>query len=55
MTILEKLHELLANDDIAGEIDSSDGTETLRIAPDRMGPDNDGVVVMEICQSTDRR
>lgn len=50
MTILEKLHELLANDDIAGEIDSSDGTETLRIAPDRMGPDNDGVVVMEICR-----
>ena len=50
MTILEKLHELLANVDIAGEIDSSDGTETLRIAPDRMGPDNDSVVVMEICR-----
>ena len=50
MTILERLYESLANDDIAGEIDSSDGTETLRIAPDRMGPDSDGVVVMEICR-----
>ena len=50
MTILEKLLEFLADDGIAGEIDSSDGTETLRIAPDRMGPDNDGVVVMEICR-----
>ena len=50
MTILEKLHELLANDDIAGEIDSSDGTETLRIAPDRMGPDNDSEIGRASCR-----
>lgn len=50
MTALEKLLESFQNDDIAGEIDSSDGTETLRIAPDQMGPDGDGIVVMEICR-----
>lgn len=50
MTILEKLLESFQNDNIAGEIDSSDGTETLRIAPDQMGPDGDGIVVMEICR-----
>lgn len=50
MTVLEKLLESFQNDNIAGEIDSSDGTETLRIAPDQMGPDSDGIVVMEICR-----
>lgn len=32
------------------EIDDSDGTDTLRIAIDTMGEDDDGVVIMEVCK-----
>lgn len=50
MTILERLLEIFRDDGIDGEIDSSDGTETLRMIADQLGPDRDSAVVMEICR-----
>ncbi len=47
--VFEELEEMIKNMGVEAEIDSSDGTDTLRIIPDNIGPDEDGTVVMEVC------
>lgn len=48
--ILETLAEKIKTEGVETFVDDSDGTDTLRIAPDTIGPDDDGVIVMEICR-----
>lgn len=51
---MQELFELIADrmkkEGVDTQIDNSDGDIILRIIPDSIGPDEDGVVITEICK-----
>lgn len=48
--IMDKLAERIGKEGPEVSVDCSDGTPTLRFAPNNLGPDNDGLVVTEVCR-----
>ena len=51
---MEKIYQLIAEQlnkvGVETQIANSDDDLTLRIMPEDMGPDNDGVVITEVCR-----
>jgi hypothetical protein len=48
--ILESILSTILESGIEAQIDDSDGTDTLRLIPDNIGSNKDGIIMIEVCK-----